>query len=199
MQIAIKLYESKRVRLRTLATLSRGQFVSSDIESMEWKIMQALEFRLNPPTEHSFVDYYLRLIPWESDADAATRKKAADISKYMTELAVCDPFFISIPNSIVALAALLNVLDEISYSKLSEASRTRFLSEFCLQARINPFADQVSNSRIRLRRMVDISTPKDSDTMSSDRSTASSLGSACRFVARSTRSLMSPMMYAGIP
>lgn len=198
MQIAIKLYESKRVRSRTLASLSRGQFVPSDIENMEWKIMQALKFRLNAPTEHSFVDYYLRLLPWECDA-APTRKKVADITKYMTELAVCDPYFVSVPNSVVALAAFLNVLDEISYAKLSRASRTKFLSDLCLQARINPYADQVAKSRARLNRMVDVSVSKETDTMSSDRSTSSSLGSACRFVARSTRSLMNPMMYAGIP
>jgi Cyclin, N-terminal domain/Cyclin, C-terminal domain len=219
LQIAVKLYETKRVRLRTLATLSRGQFVPSDIEAMEWKIMEALSFRLNAPTQHSFVDYYLYFIPWEQQGTGATKrgvaglhKNVSELSKYLTELAVCDPFFVSIPNSVVALAALLNVLDELSYNKLSDGARTRFLSDLCLQIRINPYADQVAKCRARLRRMVDVVSTttgknknhknnKDTDdTMSSDRSTASSLGSAaCRFVARSTRSLMGPMMYAGIP
>jgi hypothetical protein len=214
MQIAVKLYETKRVRLRTLATLSRGQFVPSDIETMEWKIMQALSFRLNAPTQHSFVDYYLQIIPWEDQQQGGgagvlgLRKNISELSKYLTELAVCDPFFIPMPNSVVALAALLNVLDELSYNKLSEGARTRFLSDLCLQIRINPYADQVTKCRARLRRMVDVVTTtstghnknKEADTMSSDRSTTSSIGSAaCRFVARSTRSLMNPMMYAGIP
>ena len=151
LHIAIKLHESKKVKINTLANLSRGQFGPEHIEEMEWKILSALQWKLHPATQYAFVSYLLLLLPQE--VNVAVRKELFELSRYLTELAVCDSYFVSVDNSTVALAAILNVLEEVPYSRLSAGTRERFWKDVTVRVGLDPRAPLVRESRDRIKTM----------------------------------------------
>jgi len=125
LHLAIKLHDTKRVRMSTLANLSRGQFGPPDIEDMEWCILSALKWRVHPPTAYSYVYHLLLMLPPETSVPV--RKDLLELSRYITELTVCDSYFIDNPASNVAMGSILHVMDEIPFTKLSAGLRERFL------------------------------------------------------------------------
>lgn len=151
LHIAIKLHDTKKIKISTLANLSRGQFGPKHIEEMEWKILMALRWNLHPPTQYAFVGHLLQLLPRE--ASSAAQKELYELSRYMTELAVCDPFFVSENNSSVAFAAILNVMEDMNYYHLSAGIRERFLREVRSKTDLDPRDPNVVSSRNRLRTM----------------------------------------------
>lgn len=151
LHIAIKLHETKKIKLSTLANLSRGQFGPKDIELMEWKVLSAVGWRLHPPTQYSFVTHLLLFLPQEVNSTA--RKGLNELSKYVTELAVCDSYFVDVHNSVVAFAAILNVMEDMNYSKLSGGLRENFLSTLTYNVGLHRSAIDVVNARQRLRKM----------------------------------------------
>lgn len=146
LHIAIKVHSPKDVRLSTLAGLSRGQFGPTHIEQMEWQIMGALGWMLHPPTHFAFVSHLLMLFQDDQNENEnddglsgtvvvvppvhpSVRKELFEVAIYMAELSVCDSFFVPIPASVVAVAALANVMDNqdiMPLSKLGVAQKRSF-------------------------------------------------------------------------
>ena len=124
LHIAIKVHSEKNIKLTTLASLSRGQFGSEHIEQMEWRIMNALGWRLHPPTLFAFVSHLLMLFP--GDVHHSVRKELFEVAIYLAELSVCDSFFVKFPASAVAMAAIINVMEDFPIDRLSTASRDDF-------------------------------------------------------------------------
>lgn len=94
---------------------------------MEFKILEALKWRLHPPTQYSFVSHMVEFLPGQ--VPEIVRKEVYEMSKYLTELAVCDSYFIAVPNSVVALASVLNVLEDTNITRISASSLESFKSE----------------------------------------------------------------------
>jgi hypothetical protein len=147
LHIAIKLYDFKQVKISTLASLSRGQFSVLHIEEMERKVLFGLNWKLHPPTEFAFVTHILLFLP--AEANDSVRKELFELSRYITELAVCDTFFVDVQKSTVAFAAILNVMDEINYTQLPAGIREKFMHNLVWKAGLNLGA--VSTARARLR------------------------------------------------
>jgi hypothetical protein len=145
LHIAMKVHSSTATfKLSKLAELSRGQFGPRHIEQMEWQIMMSLQWKLHPPTLFAFVSYYLMLFAQPEQPSSiqsgfttveppasivpshAVRKELFEVAIYMAELSVCDSFFVPYPASIVALAALSNVMEDMPSSKLSQHSKGLF-------------------------------------------------------------------------
>ncbi len=130
LHLAIKIHSAdKRIKISTMANLSRGQFSARHIETMEWQILKAVGWKLHPPTVFAFISYFLRLLPSSEEADGLVRKDLFELSVYMAELSVCDSFFIHSTASTVAFAAVLNAMERMPYSRLSQAVREAFLQD----------------------------------------------------------------------
>jgi hypothetical protein len=112
LHIAIKLHDMKKIKISTLANLSRGQFGAKHIEEMEWKVLIALNWKLHPPTQYAFVSHLVLFLPQE--APSPVRKELFELSRYLTELAVCDSYFVEVNNSTAAFAAILNVMEDMA-------------------------------------------------------------------------------------
>lgn len=164
LHIAIKLYETKKIKLSTLANLSRGQFASRDIEMMEWTILSALHWKLHPPTPYTFVEHILYFLPQE--VNGTIRAGLNEVSKYLTELAVCDAYFVDRANSsTIAFAAILNVMEDMNYSKFSGGLREHFLRNLTYHLGLNHRTDDVIGARRRLRKMFTASSTVNGTTM----------------------------------
>lgn len=151
LHIAIKLFENKKIKIATLANLSRGQFGARHIEEMEWKILASLGWNLHPPTEYAFVSHLLLFLP--NEASQSVRKELFELSRYLTELAVCDSYFVEFKNSTVAFSAILNVMEDISYARLSAGIRVKFLRDLSQQVGLSYSDSHIVAARSRLRAM----------------------------------------------
>jgi len=146
--IAIKLNEPKKIKLTTLSNLSRGQFFPPDIEEMEYKILSSLSWMVHPPTVVSFVSHFLLFLP---QVHSSVRKDIFELARYLAELSICDAYFVDCSSSTIAYSAVLNVMDDISLSRISAGARHRFLSELCERVGLDHRDDDVRTARERLR------------------------------------------------
>lgn len=179
--IAIKVNETKKIKLETLTELSRCQFSKEDIEAMEIKILTELSWLIHPPTVLDFIFHLLKFLPPE--VEMAERQQIFEHSRYMAELAVSNPFFIEHHPSTIAFASILNVLQlEMNGISIPVAHRHYFYQ--CLERELgfNQSRQVVRFVRNRLVAMV-YSSPSsktlekdccdDNTTVSSDQSMVS--------------------------
>jgi Cyclin, N-terminal domain/Cyclin, C-terminal domain len=160
--IAMKLNDVKKVRLDLLANLSRGQFGANDIEAMEWTVLSALNWNVNPPTQYHFIASFLSYLP--TDISPAVWKELSEHSRYLCELSVCDSYFVGVNNSTVAFAAILNVMSDMNFSRFPGGLREKFLRDIHEQVGIPYYSESVVNSRQRLRQMFVVTTRDESPT-----------------------------------
>lgn len=152
LHLAVKLHDTKKIKLSTLANLSRGQFGPANIEEMEMVILNALGWAVHPPTAYSFISHLLLILPQEASTNV--RKDLYELSRYLTELTVCDSFFVEHNASTIAFAAILNVMDEMSFSRLSAGIREKFLRDISEKVHLNYRDAAVAAARERIRAMV---------------------------------------------
>ena len=151
LHLAIKLHDTKKIRLSTLADLSRGQFGANHIEEMEWVILKALNWKLHPPTAYSFIFHLLVFLPQE--VNPGVRKELFELSRYLTELAACDSTLVDAKASTVAFASILNVMDDMSYIYLPAGIREKFLRDLMDKANLNYRAPAIVQTRERISSM----------------------------------------------
>lgn len=86
---------------------------------MELEILEAIQWRMNPPTALSFIKNFLALVPGiimsKNDRDTVN-----ELAKYQTELAVHEYSFVAIDASIVAFAALMNALETVEFKGIMD-------------------------------------------------------------------------------
>eukprot|EP00956_Cyclotella_meneghiniana_P006784 scaffold9072_cov79-Cyclotella_meneghiniana.AAC.2 len=107
--LAIKLYEPGKIRMSSLIDLSRGYFLEEHIVTMEDSMLQSLGWHVHPPTAYSFVREMLPLLP--PPMSPRDRHDTNELSRFLTELSVCDYWFVTKKPSSVALASLMNALE----------------------------------------------------------------------------------------
>ena len=152
LHISIKVHSEKNIKISTLASLSRGQFAASHIEQMEWQIFKALNWKLHPPTLFAVISYMLMLFP--SEVHHTVRKELFEVAIYVAELSVCDAFFVKFPASTVALAAIMNVMEDLPLHRLSLRSRDSFWTDVSMHLTgFRARSSQLEAARDRLRAM----------------------------------------------
>jgi Cyclin, N-terminal domain/Cyclin, C-terminal domain len=109
---SIKLNEPEAIDPQTVSDLSKGAYSAHEVEQMERVMLQALHWRVNPPTAMSFVRHLIALLP-TTTVPELYRTAVHDIAKFQTELAVTDYDFIVVPPSVVAYCAVLNALEAL--------------------------------------------------------------------------------------
>jgi Cyclin, N-terminal domain len=144
--VAIKLHPDNKMlmedgtrrkrhfKLESFVELSRGQFQAQDICRMEQVILEALKWKVNPPTPMALVAYLLSMMPSIDDIPSASRSTydlvlhvLQELSRYITELSVCLGNLCStFPPSQVAYAAILVSMDLLTYKALPMRVRNTF-------------------------------------------------------------------------
>mmetsp|Transcript_5675 Transcript_5675/g.11120 ORF Transcript_5675/g.11120 Transcript_5675/m.11120 type:complete len:416 (-) Transcript_5675:83-1330(-) len=94
---------------RLLPELSRGDFAMGDLLAMENELLHSLTWLLNPPTPQAITMHMLSLLP--RNLSRTTLENVANICLYLIELSVADYFFVTTKKAIVAIAALLNAIE----------------------------------------------------------------------------------------
>lgn len=92
----VQPYNKAALRLQSYVKLSRGQFNEHDILRVEEQILFSLNWKVNPVTPMCFVSYMIRLIPpcrtlSHTPQFAIVLHVLHELSRYLTELAICLP------------------------------------------------------------------------------------------------------------
>ena len=126
--------------MKALAELSRGEFQEGHIAEMERIMLQSLSWNLSPPTTACFIGFLHTLLP--SSVKQSARQTILQRSNFFSELAVLDYDFVTFKPSDRAFAAILNVLDGIDASHMSEEDKSVFIQEI-----ENAFEDKLALSK----------------------------------------------------
>jgi len=121
---AVKIYEVEVMDLAILSKLSHGLYSEEEIERTEMEILTALQWRVNPPTALAFVRRFLHIIPSyaaktttsnsTSTSTSTMNDTIYNLSQIQTELSLRDNRLLTVRNSTIAFASLMNSLESIS-------------------------------------------------------------------------------------
>jgi len=159
--LAVKVHCAQKIDFSgIILDLSRGEFGIDDISKMELVILQSLSWRINPPTPTSFLITFLTLGLLSSSSDQKFDFEGIqDFAIFFVELSVCDYYFVTKKQSIVAMAAILNGMEGLGlwtapYTKVSRRFNnqimSKFVSDICKFSRINHDCEAIVNARIKI-------------------------------------------------
>jgi len=133
LHLAVKLYEHRELRMLTLTELSRGLFSLEDMVNMEKKIFFELNWMVHPPTSICFIRQIFEFVP--SSVSERVKKVIFELSRFLTELSVCENTFMNFQPSTVAFASILNAIHWVGSDCFSIDSRETFLD--CIEYAVN--------------------------------------------------------------
>jgi len=125
--LAIKLHSMGEKRARALQNLSSGPFEAKRVSAMEAKLLETLDWKLNPPTMHQFAVYYAMLHPLGKFCAHSTH--LYEVACHQVDLVVFFPRLLEkFKPSVLAYAAILNASEEVSPRVLSSELKEQWLS-----------------------------------------------------------------------
>ena len=112
--IAVKITEPVLLSADVMSEISRGTYSEETIKCCERHVLATLQWRLSGPTSNQFIHYLLQLVvaaPREEDSDKTTIK-ICSVAQGQVEVAVIDAACVPLRRSTIAIAAILNALQE---------------------------------------------------------------------------------------
>jgi hypothetical protein len=143
---AIKIHEPEAMEPSLIASLSRGAYNKEQVEAMEFKMLNAIQWRVNPPTAIAFVHQLLDLIP-SSIINEDARAAVNDLAKFQTEVAVSDYDFVTVNASSIAFSALCNAFESMNMDSKLQSHIEYSLAQ---AVKIDTQSTQIRDIRIRL-------------------------------------------------
>eukprot|EP00956_Cyclotella_meneghiniana_P003848 scaffold4649_cov72-Cyclotella_meneghiniana.AAC.10 len=108
--MAIKLFEPVVFDTALLSEVSHGCYDENEIKTMELDILQGLNWRMNGPTAYDFLHHFIMLLLNEAHIDKAFAAVLLNLSRFQVEIAVSDYNLALEEPSVIALAAMSNIL-----------------------------------------------------------------------------------------
>mgnify|MGYP005843265965 CR=1 FL=1 len=128
--LALKTHGSSAyISLGVFRKISRGQYDIETMLSMESKLLQVLDWRMNPPTTTGFMHLFLELVP-SVIMDDDMKSTALFLSQVQAEYALHEYDLVATTRpSTVALAALKNSLEALGVDDGDTSCITTFIQE----------------------------------------------------------------------
>lgn len=101
---------------KLLSELSQGAYSAEQVEEMEWIILMAINWRVNPPTATSFIRLILACLPEDLFQTEHHREAAMELARSQAEYAVTDYELMTVKKSIIAFSAVANSLERLDIS-----------------------------------------------------------------------------------
>ena len=133
---AVKIHEHEAMDPELVSSLSRGAHSAQAVESMESRMLNAIQWRVNPPTAASFVRHMLDLVP-SHVMDATSRDTITELTQFQVDLATCDYTFAQRSASHIAFASLMNAMDSVT---TDAAFLVKFESTMASAIQVDPSA-----------------------------------------------------------
>jgi len=107
--IAVKIHCAEALTPKLLAELSQGAYEAEEFEHMERIMLEAIKWRVNPPTSIAFVQETLERLP-NLFASEDLQQQVHDAARAQVEYAAGDYELMTIKKSVIAFAAISNAL-----------------------------------------------------------------------------------------
>lgn len=127
--LAIKLDEPRPMTLESLVDLSKGCFQPRHVKLMEGIVLERLSWMTSPITANVFVRHFLLLLLLPTSQPLLIN--ILEVAVFLTELSVCDSFFISQKSSDTALACILLALESYPVTKSQFEELATGITEVC--------------------------------------------------------------------
>ena len=146
--------------LSSLTKLSQSIFNANDILVMEGEMLQTLGWYLFPPTPFTFANELLMFVKWTGKSNGRPRlspdvlHEIRELTRFLTELSVCDCFFITQDSSTTGYACLLNAIETTTSEdegKFPFELREEYMNAIYSQTGLDPLCPKVLECRRRLR------------------------------------------------
>mmetsp|Transcript_56013 Transcript_56013/g.167697 ORF Transcript_56013/g.167697 Transcript_56013/m.167697 type:complete len:328 (-) Transcript_56013:530-1513(-) len=149
--LAVKLYEQRRTAMNmdSLVSLSRGYFTKEHVVAMEASILNALAYRVHPPTAICFYRHMFLLLPASACAPIV-RHDMEEVGKFLLELSVFEYELATRNKSSVAVAAVLFAMSRVDEHSLSRRSRAMFLENIMKYSCLDPECHEVAECHEKL-------------------------------------------------
>jgi len=102
-------------------------------------LLRALQWRVNPPTPLTQAKHLLFILP----KNVHRKGEILEITRFLTEISVCDYFFVPHTLSTVALAALYSAFDIAGESVVSEGTKSYFVNQVQKLTGLDSFTEDV--------------------------------------------------------
>eukprot|EP00985_Skeletonema_marinoi_P014512 scaffold7350_cov176-Skeletonema_marinoi.AAC.18 len=123
--LATKLFERNSLHLPSLVGISRGYFLAEHIVAMEDSMLQALSWHVHPSTPRAFCWEMMRLV--SPELTPRIRHDIGNLAIFLTELSVCDYYFVTRKNSSIAIASIMNAIELMGPKKIEPKYKVHFL------------------------------------------------------------------------
>lgn len=153
--IATKLFNGKQLSVASLADLSRGEFMPEHIAQMERIILDAVDYRVNPPTAQAFIQLLRPLYPL---IDGYTEDEIYTRAHFYSELCVFDYAFVPESKYAIAVACLLNAFHDVEGSYIAEQLTEEFISNLNAGLSTDVSAERLEKTQARLSYLYSCST-----------------------------------------
>lgn len=110
---SVKIHEQEAMDPKLVSSLSRGVHSPQAVEAMEYRMLSAIQWRVNPPTAMSFVRMMMDLVP-EDMLDASEREMIIELTRFQIEMSINEYQLCRFHSSTVAFAGILNAIESIS-------------------------------------------------------------------------------------
>jgi len=145
--LAIKLYEPTALSMQSMIELSRGYFTVDQMATMEMAILKVLSWHVHPATSVCLARHFLQLLP--SHLDVSIKHDIIELTRFLTELAVIDYFFVPKSTSFLSLSALLHAMQNLHLDNYIPD----FLEQLKLLDNFNPYSNEVEECGVRLKQL----------------------------------------------
>eukprot|EP00956_Cyclotella_meneghiniana_P025670 scaffold54025_cov66-Cyclotella_meneghiniana.AAC.2 len=124
--IALKIHSGFNVETNFVSNvITKKSYDAEEINDMELLILQSLSWKLNGPTPHDFIDYFLEVMPY---VDGTCLDLAKQLSKALVEAAVVRYTTVLHYPSEVAFASLCCALHHVDVSLLNNLPFLQIIS-----------------------------------------------------------------------
>jgi hypothetical protein len=138
----IKTHESMEIDVSLMSELSHDAYSEQRILDMEYTILFALKWRVNPPTVLDFCDKFVQLLP--SHVAPMTRKYVQHLVTVQAELSLVDySLCMDFNPSEVALASVINALC-VATTEIPVSSSQSFLMVLVNETKCQPNSEEIS-------------------------------------------------------
>lgn len=109
---SVKIHEQEAMDPKLVSTLSRGVHSPQAVEAMESKMLNAIQWRVNPPTAMSFVRLMIDLVP-DHLINSCEKETILDITILQIEMTINEYDFSTFDASSIAFACTLNAIESV--------------------------------------------------------------------------------------
>ena len=158
--IATKMFNGKQLSVASLAELSRGEFLSEHVSQMERIILDALDYRMHPPTVQAFLQ---QLRPMYPNMEECSAEEAHKRAIFYSELCVYDYAFVAESKFPLAVACILNAIRDVEGPVIAKELIDEFMASLSSSLGAEMCSEDLEEVRARLWFLYSCSTQSQFD------------------------------------